>query len=186
MQAQKSLENAQAKLKSTKGNLQQANATSQQTESNRRQYDAALAAIAQSEAQVRNAQLQLSYTNIVAPTDGKVGNKTAEVGQRVQPGQTMLSIVQEQPWVVANFKETQLGKMQPGQNVEIKIDAFPGRTFTGKVNSVAPPLAQSSHCCHPITPQATSPRLCSGFRSKLCLIQKVFEAMSPALPQVCR
>jgi len=138
VQAEKSLENARAKLNSTKGNLQQANATSQQTESNRRQYDAALAAIAQSEAQVKNAQLQLSYTNIVAPTDGKVGNKTAEVGQRVQPGQTMLSIVQEQPWVVANFKETQLGKMQPGQNVEIKIDAFPGRTFTGKVNSVAP------------------------------------------------
>jgi membrane fusion protein (multidrug efflux system) len=138
VQAQKSLSNAQAKLESTRGNLQQANATSKQTSANQQQYKAALAAIDQSQAQVKNAQLQLSYTNITAPTAGKVGNKTVEEGQRVQPGQTLLSIVQDRPWIIANFKETQLGKMQLGQEVEIKIDAFAGHLFKGKVDSIAP------------------------------------------------
>jgi membrane fusion protein, multidrug efflux system len=137
-QAQKSLNNAQAKLEASKGGLQQANATGQQTEANRRQYQAALAAIAQAQSQVKNAQLQLGYTQIKAPTAGKVGDKTVEVGQRVQPGQTLLSIVQEQPWIAANFKETQLEQMQPGQAVEIKLDAFPHHTFKGRVDSLAP------------------------------------------------
>jgi membrane fusion protein (multidrug efflux system) len=137
-QAQKNLNNAQAKLEATKGSLQQANATSKQTQANRMQYRAALAAIAQAAAQVKNAQLQLSYTNILAPTAGKVGNKTVEVGQRVQPGQALMSVVQDQPWILANFKETQLEKMQPGQEVEIKIDAFPHHPFKGKVDSLSP------------------------------------------------
>lgn len=137
-QTQKSLNGAQAKLASTRGSLQQAEATGKQTEVNRRQYKAALAAIAQSEAQLKNAQLQLSYTNITAPTEGQVGNKTVEVGQRVQPGQTLMAIVQQQPWIIANFKETQLAKMKSGQPVEIKIDAFGKHTFEGKVESVSP------------------------------------------------
>ncbi|MBW4520516.1 MAG: HlyD family secretion protein [Scytolyngbya sp. HA4215-MV1] len=137
-QAQKNLNNVQAKLASSQGGLQQANAASKQTEANQQQYQAALAAIAQSRAQVKNAQLQLNYTSIQAPTAGKIGNKTVEVGQRVQPGQTLLSIVQEQPWIIANFKETQLEKMRPGQEVEIKIDAFPHHLFKGRINSLAP------------------------------------------------
>lgn len=137
-QAQKKLNNAQESLKSSQGGLQQANATGKQTEANRRQYQAALAAIAQAQSQVKNAQLQLGYTAIKAPMAGKVGNKTVEIGQRVQPGQTLLSVVQEQPWIIANFKETQLGKMQPDQEVEIKIDAFPNHPFKGRVDSLSP------------------------------------------------
>ena len=138
VQAQKNLSNAAAKLNSTRGSLQQANATSKQTEVNRRQYQAALAVIEQSKAELKNAELQLSYTAIAAPTAGRVGNKTVQVGQRVQPGQTLMSLVQQIPWVVANFKETQLKKMQPGKAVEIKVDAFPHHRFTGKVDSLAP------------------------------------------------
>lgn len=137
-QAQKKLDNAQESLKSSQGGLQQANATAKQTDANRRQYQAALAAIDQAQSQVKNAQLQLGYTDIKAPMAGKVGNKTVEIGQRVQPGQTLLSLVQEQPWIVANFKETQLGKMQSGQEVEIKIDAFPNHPFKGRVDSLSP------------------------------------------------
>ncbi len=137
-QAQKKLDNAQASLDASQGGMQQANATGKQTEANRRQYQVAVAAIAQAQAQVKNAQLQLGYTNITAPVPGTIGNKTVEIGQRVQPGQTLLSIVQEQPWIIANFKETQLGKMQPGQAVEIKIDAFPNHPFKGKVDSLSP------------------------------------------------
>jgi membrane fusion protein (multidrug efflux system) len=138
VQAQKNLSNAQAKLNSTQGNLQQANATAKQTEVNRRQYKAAQAAIAQSKAELKNADLQLSYSSIVAPISGRIGNKTIQVGQRVQPGQTLMSVVQLTPWIVANFKETQLENMQPGQTVEIKIDAFPHHSFKGKVDSLSP------------------------------------------------
>ncbi len=137
-QAQKKLYSAQASMDASRGNLQQANATGKQTQANRGTYQAALAAIAQAQAQVKNAQLQLSYTAIKSPVAGKVGNKTVEIGQRVQPGQTLLSMVQEQPWIIANFKETQLGKMQPGQEAEIKIDSFPNHTFKGRVNSLSP------------------------------------------------
>ncbi|MBD2468920.1 HlyD family secretion protein [Nostoc sp. FACHB-145] len=138
VQAQKNLVNAEAKLNATRGNLQQANATGKQTEVNRRQYKAALTAIAQSKAELKNADLQLSYTSIVAPIAGRIGNKTVQVGQRVQPGQTLMSVVQLTPWIVANFKETQLENMQPGQAVEIKIDAFPHHSFKGKVDSLSP------------------------------------------------
>lgn len=144
-QAQENLSNAKAKLASTKGTLQQADATQQQTKVNQqqvevsqRQYKTALAAIAQAKTQVRNAQQQLSYTTITAPIDGEVGNKNLEIGQRVQVGQALMVLVQKHPWIVANFKETQLGKMHTGEAVEIKLDAFPGHVFHGKVNSLSP------------------------------------------------
>jgi membrane fusion protein (multidrug efflux system) len=137
-QAQENLRNTEAKLASTRGTLQQANATGQQTKVNQQQYQAAIAAIDQARAEVDTAQLQLAYTTIAAPTAGRVGNKTVQVGQRVQPGQTLMSIATQNPWVIANFKETQLAKIQPGQEVELKIDAFPNRVFKGKVDSLSP------------------------------------------------
>jgi membrane fusion protein, multidrug efflux system len=138
VQAQKNLNNSQAKLAATQGNLQQANATGKQTEVSRQQYKAAQAAVAQAEAQVKNAQLQSSYAVLTAPAQGQIGNKTVQVGQRVQPGQTLMSLVQQQHWVIANFKETQLAKMQAGQRVEIRIDAVPGRSFVGRIDSLSP------------------------------------------------
>ena len=138
VEADKNLSNAQAKLATTRGGLQLAQATNKQTEVNRRQYKASLAAVAQAEAQVKNAQLQLSYTDIKAPTAGQVGNKTVEEGQRLQSGQTLMAVVQQQPWIVANFKETQLEKMHAGQTVQIRIDSFKQHTFLGKVDSLSP------------------------------------------------
>jgi membrane fusion protein (multidrug efflux system) len=152
VEAEKNLTNAQAKLMATKGameqarsssgqtqvNLRQTQANQRQTEVSQKQYDSALAAIAQVQTSVENAQLQLSYTNITAPTAGQVGNKTVQVGQRVQPGETLMSLVSQQPWVIANFKETQLGKVKPGQVVEIKLDSFSDRIFKGKIDSVSP------------------------------------------------
>lgn len=137
-QGRQSLRNAEAKLASTKGTLQQANSAGKQTEVSRRQYQAAIASVAQAQAQVNNAQLQLSYTTIKAAVAGVVANRTVQVGQRVQPGQTLMSVATQQPWIVANFKETQLGKLQPGQEVEIKLDAFRDRTFIGKIDSLSP------------------------------------------------
>ncbi len=129
---------AQAELAAAKGGLQEARAGGVQTQVNRSQYEAATAVIAQAQANLRDAQLQLSYTNITAPTAGRVGHKSVEVGQRVQPGQPLMAIVDNDCWVVANFKETQLENMQPGKPVEVKLDAFPDHTFSGRVESISP------------------------------------------------
>jgi len=90
------------------------------------------------EAQCKDAELQLAYNRIVAPISGRVGKRTLEVGARVQPGQQLLAIVQENVWVVANFKETQLAGLKPGQFAKITVDAFPGRELTGRIESFAP------------------------------------------------
>ncbi|MEZ0609490.1 HlyD family secretion protein [Fibrella sp. WM1] len=89
-------------------------------------------------AAVQNAKLRLGYAKLTAPIDGKIGKKTAVVGQYVQPGQTLMTIVNNSTfWVVANFKETQLEKMQVGQDVEIKLDAYPDLDVKGRVASLS-------------------------------------------------
>ena len=137
-QAQQGVNSANAQLAATKSELQQASASGQQTEANRAQAAAARAEVAQAGAALDDARQQLSYTNITAPTAGKVGSKTVEVGQRVQPGTPLMAIVGKDYWVTANFKETQLGEIEPGEKVEVKLDAFGDRTFTGTVNSISP------------------------------------------------
>jgi membrane fusion protein (multidrug efflux system) len=98
--------------------------------------ETAAANIEQAEATVRQAELDLSYTRVVAPVDGFVTHRTVEVGAYVQTGQAMLALVPAQVWVVANFKETQLTYMRPGQRVEIEVDAYPHRAFQGHVDSI--------------------------------------------------
>ena len=99
------------------------------------QQKAATALVDAAFAQVQNAELQLSYTTVYAPTDGRVSEKTFEVGQHVQAGQAGLSIAEPGVWVVANFKENQLGWIRPGQTVEIPVDAIAHHTFLGTVDS---------------------------------------------------
>ncbi len=94
------------------------------------QYVTASAEEKQWEAQLHQAQLQLSYTKIFAPYDGRVTKKSVEPGNYVQPGQTLFSL-----WVVANFKETQLKQMRVGQPVSVRVDAIPGRNFSAHVES---------------------------------------------------
>jgi membrane fusion protein (multidrug efflux system) len=85
-----------------------------------------------------NSQLQLDYTRITAPASGEVSRKQVEVGQLVAPGQPLMSIVADTGvWVTANFKETQLAKIRPGQPVEFEIDAYGGCVAEGKVASVS-------------------------------------------------
>jgi len=96
----------------------------------------ALAQLQQAQANARTAQLDLSYTKIYAPCDGHVTGKSVEPGDYVQIGQTLMSIVPTNVWVVANFKESQLKKIQPGQPALVEIDALAGRTFRGHVDSI--------------------------------------------------
>ncbi len=101
------------------------------------EYDGLKAALGVAKAALDDAKDQLSYSTIVAPEDGIVGNKTVETGNRLAQGTVLMSVVQE-VWVVANYKETQVGQMVPGQQVSISIDEIPGHTFTGRVDSLSP------------------------------------------------
>ncbi|MDD4848059.1 MAG: HlyD family secretion protein [Bacteroidales bacterium] len=84
------------------------------------------------------ARLNLSYTVVIAPCDGVTGRKNIEEGQLVQPGQTILDLVNEkQKWVIANYKETQTANITEGQTVEIKVDAIPNVSFLGVVKSIS-------------------------------------------------
>lgn len=88
--------------------------------------------------QDKDAQLQLGYNRIVAPTDGRVGKRDMEVGQRIQPGQQIAAIVQDDVWVLANFKETQLAHLRPGQEVGVNIDSLPDEHLVGRLDSFSP------------------------------------------------
>jgi membrane fusion protein (multidrug efflux system) len=90
------------------------------------------------QAAIDNAKLRLGYAQLVAPISGKLGRKNVVVGQYVQPGQNLMTIVADSTfWIVANFKETQLEKMQLGQEVDIKVDAYPDLAIKGKVSSLS-------------------------------------------------
>ncbi|MGC2423638.1 MAG: HlyD family secretion protein [Nitrospirota bacterium] len=95
------------------------------------------AKIAQKEAQLAQAKLNLGYTSIVSPADGYVTNKSVEPGNNVQPGQALLAVVElNNTWVTANYKENQLTYVRPGQQVEFAVDTYPNMKFRGKVDSI--------------------------------------------------
>lgn len=89
-------------------------------------------------AQLRMAQLNRRYTMITSPVDGVVGGRSVEVGNTVQPSINLLAIVEANPWVEANFKETQVAHIHPGQKVSMTVDAIPDHSFSGTVVSIAP------------------------------------------------
>jgi membrane fusion protein (multidrug efflux system) len=137
-QAKENITGAKARLYISRGGLEQTTAGKIQTEINKAQYDVAVASVGQAEAALKDALNQFSYTKIYAPENGRIGKKAVEAQQKVQPGQPLLAVVGADYWIVANFKETQVGKMRPGQNVDIYLDAFPSNIFKGKIESFAP------------------------------------------------
>jgi len=96
------------------------------------------ASVQQAQAQLDQARLNLQYTNVVAGQSGHVVKLSGAKGTFVTAGQSLMMFVPDEVWIVANYKETQLADMRPGQPVEIRIDAYPGRKFNGHVESVQP------------------------------------------------
>ncbi len=131
-QADAAFHSQTAKLTAAKQAVEGARA---QIESAKGQVAAAEASLHQAEANVETARLQLSYTTIAAPVSGRVTHRTVNVGDYVQPGQALFALVQDDLWVTANFKETELADMKPGQPVTITVDAVPGVTLPGRVDS---------------------------------------------------
>jgi membrane fusion protein (multidrug efflux system) len=118
--------------------------------------------------QLRTAYLNLQRSEILAPVTGFVAKRTVQLGQRVQPGMTLMTIVPlEQLWVEANFKETQLASMRIGQPVELNSDLYGSDvTFKGRLTSLGLGTAARFRCCRRRTPAATGSRSCSVFQSE--------------------
>jgi len=143
-QAGRNVDISRAQLEAAKARVAQASAAVDSAEADKkrvamRSADAAAkaAAVARAQAQLDAAQLNLSYTNIVAPVDGVATHKSVEPGQIVQSGQGLLVVVPlNNVWVTANFKETQLRNMKPGQKAYVKVDTY-GKTFPGHLDSIA-------------------------------------------------
>jgi membrane fusion protein, multidrug efflux system len=118
--------------------LKSAQTAPEQVMASRARADAADAKVRQNRAMVKQAELNLEYATVKAPLKGTVSRKGVEVGQVVQPGQPLMTVIPlDHVWVTANFKETQLEHMRPGQPVKIEVDAYGGREFSGKVESLA-------------------------------------------------
>jgi len=134
------LDLAQAQARSANANLEaaysQTNAAEAEVVLSEAGVETATAAAQQAEAKLQQAELNLSYTKIIAPMDGRVTARTVQLGHYVQPGQALLALVPKDVWVTANFKETQLTYMKPGQPVELSVDAYPNKKFKGKVDSL--------------------------------------------------
>jgi membrane fusion protein, multidrug efflux system len=134
--AQKRIAQAQSRLAERKADLLSAGSAPQQIASSRAKAAAAVSEVSRARAQLTTAQLNLGYTQIIAPVSGIIGRKTVEAGQRVQPGQQLLTIIPvDDLWITANFKETQLKKMKPGQAVTIRADSS-GRDYHGHIDSL--------------------------------------------------
>ena len=134
--AQKRIAQAQSRFAQRKADVLSAGSAPQQIASSRAKAAAAVSDASRAHAQLTTAQLNLGYTKIIAPVSGIIGRKTVEAGQRVQPGQQLLTIIPvDDLWITANFKETQLQKMKPGQAVTIRADAS-GRAYRGHIDSL--------------------------------------------------
>ena len=128
---------AQARVAQAQAAVVQSHANQRQTAVQSARAASASAAVQQARADLETAELQLSYTTIVAPLDGRVTRKSVEPGQILQPGQSLMTLVPlNDIWVTANFKETQLRSVHPGQKAEIKVD-MSGRSFAAHVDSLA-------------------------------------------------
>jgi membrane fusion protein (multidrug efflux system) len=132
------IEAARQKVAEGRGTLSRAQSQLHQVPVKEAEITRAEAALKQAQADVALAELQLAYTEVRAPIDGVVSKRSVEVGQVVQVGQPLLALVPlHEVWVLANFKETQLSRVRPGMRVEVQIDSYPGKTFTGVVESIS-------------------------------------------------
>jgi membrane fusion protein, multidrug efflux system len=134
--AEQAVHQAKGKLSQTRADLRSAETAPQQVSMTRSKAAAADAQARERKAQLDQAELNLSYTVVRSPVTGIIGKKTVEVGQNVGIGQELVEVVPlDDVWVTANFKETQLAHMRPGQPVEIKVDAY-GRTWKAHVTNM--------------------------------------------------
>ena len=136
--AQSQVQQSRAQESRAEADVRAASSAPQQVASTRAQAASAQAKVQQKKAELDQAQLNLQYTTVKAPFDGVIGNKTVQLGQVIQPGQQTMALIRlDDVWVTANFKESQLRRIHPGQRATFKVDAY-GREYRGHVDTVAP------------------------------------------------
>jgi len=145
--SQQQLDNTAAAAKNAAAQLEAARkaagAAQAQVLQARSQMEAAQAGLQGAAAQVEQARRNVSYTKVQASLDGRVATKTVAVGNYVQPGAQLMALVPPQVYVTANFKETQLARVRPGQPVEIRVDAYPDLKLRGHIDSIQPAAGQA-------------------------------------------
>ncbi|HUS30475.1 MAG TPA: HlyD family secretion protein [Kofleriaceae bacterium] len=129
---------ASSRVAEAQGRVTQSSPVDAQVAASEASRKLAAARVRSAEVALQKAKLQRSYTTVVAPHDGTVSKLAAHEGQTVGPGQALVMIVPNETYVVANFKESQVGKMKPGNTVDIEIDALPGEEFEGVVETISP------------------------------------------------
>lgn len=134
--AQRRVATAKAQVREARAKLKNAQSAPQRVAVKRFQLKTAQAAVEQARAALRTARLNLSYTVIRAPHSGHITKKSVLVGDTVQEGQVLTALVYGEPWVTANFKETDLTRMRQGQPVDVHVDAYPSKTFKAHVQSI--------------------------------------------------
>jgi membrane fusion protein (multidrug efflux system) len=134
--AQSAVNQATQRITQADASIESAMTAPKQVAASEARVKSALARVAEKQALVEQARLNLTYCTIVAPVTGIIGRKTVEAGQNITPGQQLMAVVPvDDIWVTANFKETQLSRMRPGQRVQVTVDAEE-RAYTGKVAAV--------------------------------------------------
>ena len=127
---------AEAAVRQAQAQLAEANLVAQNIAAAETQVKQLDAQVEAAQAALDQAEINLGFTNVTAPQDGWITKRNVELGNFVQPGQQILAIVSPQVWITANFKETQLDRMRPGQKVMIRVDAYPALSLTGHVDSI--------------------------------------------------
>ncbi|MGD0275848.1 MAG: HlyD family secretion protein [Syntrophales bacterium] len=140
-QVRTSYDTARARLVAAEEGLNQARANTEVQSAAVRRAKASLSAraslVKQKDAMLQEAKLNMSYAKIYAPAEGYITKKSVEVGEQLRPGQPVMAVVPlYDVWVIANYKETQLTRVKPGQKVRIKVDTYPGYVYEGRVDSI--------------------------------------------------
>jgi membrane fusion protein (multidrug efflux system) len=135
--AQEMKNNARTRIAEAAGRVEQSAPVDAQVAVAKANADLAAARASAAEVALAQAQLNLSYTKVLAPQDGHISKLAVHAGQLVQPSQTIVNVLPDTTYIIANFKETQVGAMKIGQIAEVVLDAFPGRTLHAKVESLS-------------------------------------------------
>jgi membrane fusion protein, multidrug efflux system len=171
-----------AKLEKAKADALRAEKMHKQHAISDADYEMAQATVAGFTTEVEGGELKLMFTEIVAPTDGIVAKRTAQIGQFVQPGQSLFVIVPtDHAWIKAAFKETQIRHIKAKQKVDIKIDAYPGETWQGEVEYLYPSSVASMSLLPPENATGNFTKVVQRFPIHVSFTQKESKPLLPGM-----
>lgn len=183
--SQQMMDAATAQYKNAKALVQKSKAEHLGAENQKAAFEAQLeegrAQLVNAQAQADQAKRDLDYTEVKAPYDGKVGRKAMQIGQLVRPGVALAYLVPEEVWIEANFKETQITKMRAGNRVWLEVDAYPGKKFRGRVDSLAPASGSEFSILPPENATGNFTKIVRRIPVKLVIKGKDIDKLKPGM-----